>query len=87
MTKLIEGIDQQIRQIDKLYRKHPLVRLQRLNSAIDDCRVGMSRLATERARALVELRQSGRSATEIAEDLGITRQQVYRLIREAEGTG
>lgn len=84
---MIDAIDAHIRHIDGLFKDHPLVRLQKLNCAIDDCRLGMSRLSIERARALIDLRQSGRTAAEIAEDLGITRQQVHRLIREADGAG
>ncbi|HTJ77227.1 MAG TPA: helix-turn-helix domain-containing protein [Acidimicrobiales bacterium] len=61
--------------------KDPLVRAQRAASMMHHHRVAMSRLAAVRAQALVELRQSGRSAAGLAEDLGVSRQQVHRLLR------
>lgn len=59
-------------------------RVNMLASRIDQHRVAMSRLAIRRAYELQTLRMS-HSVPEIAERLGITRQQVYRLIREADG--
>lgn len=46
----------------------------------------MHRLATIRAHALIELIEQGRTVTGLAGELGVTRQQVHRLIREARGS-
>lgn len=64
---------------------NPLTRVQMASVAMDEHRRAMSRLATIRAQALLELRQQGNSAAEIARMLGISRQQVHRLLREAIG--
>jgi signal transduction histidine kinase len=65
--------------------KDPLTRMQMAASAMDDHRAAINRLAIMRGQALQELRASGRTAAELADDLGVTRQQVHRLLREAEG--
>lgn len=63
----------------------PALRIQKASAAMDDHRRAMSRLATLRAQALLELRRNGHSAAEIARMLGVTRQQVHRILREALG--
>ena len=65
----------------------PLLRVEKASAAMDDHRRAMSRLAVIRAQALLELRQNGQSAAELAGVLGVTRQQVHRLLREASGRG
>jgi DNA-directed RNA polymerase specialized sigma24 family protein len=62
-----------------------VVRAQMASAAMDDHRRAMFRLAGVRGQALLELRRSGHSAAELARMLGVTRQQVHRLLREALG--
>jgi hypothetical protein len=72
-------------ELDKV--EDPLLRCQIACAAIDRCRTRMSVLKITRARALLELRGRGHSAIELAAMLGVTRQQVHRLLREAIGQG
>jgi DNA-binding MarR family transcriptional regulator len=65
----------------------PLLRCQMASAAIDRYRARMSALRIVRARALMELRRQGHSAIQLAGMLGVTRQQVHRLLREAIGEG
>ncbi len=51
---------------------------------MDEHRRAIGRLAAIRGAALVELRR-GQSVAWIADQLGVTRQQVHRLLREALG--
>lgn len=75
------------RQIGQLLEvKDPAMRAQMAASAIDEQRLWMTRLAMIRAHALLELVDGGATVTGLAEQLGISRQQVHRLIREARGT-
>lgn len=62
-----------------------LARVQLASAAMDKHRVAMFRLANIRGQALLELRAQGRSAADLADQLGVTRQQVHRLLREATG--
>lgn len=71
------------RELDKV--PDPLLRCQMASGAIDRCRVRMTVLKNVRARALLELRQQGNTAIELAAMLGVTRQQVHRLLRDAIG--
>lgn len=71
------------RELDKV--DDPLLRCQMASAAIDRCRTKMSVLKIIRARALMELRGQGKSVVELAGLLGVTRQQVHRLLREAIG--
>ena len=58
--------------------------IQQASAEMDVHRVAIRRLAIRRANALAELRRR-RPAAWIADQLGITRQQVHRLLREALG--
>ncbi len=71
------------RELDKL--PDPLYRCQMASAAIDRCRTRMRVLRNVRARALLELRGQGNSVIELAGMLGVTRQQVHRLLRDAVG--
>lgn len=71
------------RELDKV--EDPLLRCQMASAAIDRCRTRMNVLKTIRARALLDLRNVGFSAIELAGMLGVTRQQVHRLLRDAIG--
>lgn len=82
MDELDRIIDQQLRSYDQL---DPEARAQLLGATLHRLGVLTSRVSISRAKALVELRQSGKSAIEIAEILGVTRQQVHRLLRQAIG--
>lgn len=82
MDDLDRTIDQQLRMLEHY---DAATRAQMTSSILHRLSVLNSRVASTRARALVELRQSGRSAIEIAGILGVTRQQVHRLLREAIG--
>lgn len=62
----------------------PLTRAQMASAAMDDHRRALFRLANIRGKALIELRRS-HSAAELAGLLGVTRQQIYRLLRDATG--
>lgn len=64
---------------------NPLARFHAASHQIDEHRVMMSRLRTVRAQALLELRGT-RSAAELAGELGVSRQQIHRLLREAIGS-
>lgn len=70
-------------ELDKV--KDPLLRCQMASAAIDRCRTRMGVLKIIRARALLELRAQGHSAIDLAGMLGVTRQQIHRLLREAIG--
>lgn len=59
-------------------------RIQQASRSMDEHRRAIGRLAAIRGAALLELRQ-GQSVIAIADQLGVTRQQVYRLLREALG--
>jgi DNA-directed RNA polymerase specialized sigma24 family protein len=59
----------------------PLERLKAAGAAIEQARASMGALAKVRADAIEELRQDGWSLGRIARELGISRQQVHRLIR------
>jgi hypothetical protein len=61
-----------------------VVRAQMASAAMDDHRRAMFRLANIRGQALIELRR-GHSVAELAGLLGVTRQQIYRLLRDATG--
>jgi DNA-directed RNA polymerase specialized sigma24 family protein len=63
----------------------PLARVQMASSSMDRHRVAIARLATIRGQALLELRARGHSAADLAGMLGVTRQQIHRLLREALG--
>lgn len=65
--------------------KDPLTRAQMAMAAMEERRRDMFRLANIRGHALIELRQQGHSAIELAKMLGVTRQQVHRLLRDAVG--
>lgn len=82
MDELDRIVDTQLRSYDQL---GPADRAQLLGAMLHRLGVNTSRVSIARARALVELRQSGKSAIEIAEILGVTRQQVHRLLRQAIG--
>lgn len=70
-----------------LKTEDPLERARMAASRIHEHRVAMSRLATIRAQALLELQRQGHTVVDVARILGITRQQVHRLLREARGRG
>lgn len=63
-----------------------LLRIQRASQLMEEHRRAISRLAIIRGNAIAELRQ-GQSVQRIADQLGVTRQQVHRLLREALGRG
>src|ERR1044072_9444142 len=63
---------------------NPVLRIQMASARMDRQRRAMAPLAGRRGHTLAELRQV-QSVTWIADQLGVTRQQVYRLLREALG--
>jgi DNA-binding MarR family transcriptional regulator len=84
MDEIDRLIDQELRQLEQL---DPATRAQMASSLLHRLGVLTSRVSITRARALAELRQGGKSAIEIAGILGVTRQQVHRILREALGRG
>ncbi len=65
----------------------PLARAEAAATLMDQHRRAIADLAAVRAAALRELRDQGMSAINIAETLGISRQQVHRLLREEDDDG
>lgn len=59
----------------------PLDRVRLATVYMDGHRAAIGRLATIRGETLRDLRASGYSALELAAQLGVTRQQIYRLLR------
>jgi DNA-binding MarR family transcriptional regulator len=82
MDELDRIIDQELRMLDHY---DPATRAQMASSLLHRLGVLTSRVSIARARALAELRRSGKSAIEIAGILGVTRQQVHRILRQAIG--
>lgn len=82
MDEMEHAIDTQLRSYDQLA---PADRAQLLGALLHKLGVLTTRVSITRSRALVELRQSGKSAAEIAGILGVSRQQVHRLLRQAVG--
>lgn len=73
---------------EQLLRTDNLVdRIQKAATFIEGHRQAMSRLATIRGQALVELRRQGVQVKELAGVLGVTVQQIYRLAWDVEGRG
>lgn len=70
-------------ELTSLAKMAPLARATEAAHLMDEHRNAISRLAAARAGALRELRDSGLSVINIAEALGISRQQVHRVLREA----
>ncbi len=69
---------------EKLAGMTPLARAKAAAALMDDHRQAIAQLAALRSVALRELRDQGMSALDIAEALGISRQQVHRLLREPD---
>ena len=67
----------------RLAKLTPLARAKAAAQLMDEHRQAIADLAAVRAAALRELRDQGMSAAHISEALGISRQQVHRLLREA----
>jgi excisionase family DNA binding protein len=68
---------------ESLARLTPLARAKAAAGLMDNHRHAMAALAAVRAGALRELRDQGMSVLDIADALGVSRQQVHRLLREA----
>jgi excisionase family DNA binding protein len=66
----------------RLAKMTPLARAKAAADLMDEHRHAIADLAAVRAAALRELRDQGMSAINISEALGISRQQVHRLLRE-----
>ena len=66
----------------RLAKMTPLARAKAAAELMDEHRQAIADLAAIRAGALRELRDQGMSAINISEALGISRQQVHRLLRE-----
>jgi excisionase family DNA binding protein len=71
----------------RLAKMTPLARAEAAATLMDQHRRAIADLAAVRAAALRELRDQGMSAINIAEALGISRQQVHRLLREEDDDG
>lgn len=71
-------------EIAELMALAPLDRVRAASARMDLHRAAMARLGAVRGEALLALRAEGRSAIELAEELGVSRQQVHRLMRDAE---
>lgn len=82
MDEIDRIIDQRLRDYDQL---GPADRAKMLGAILHQLGVLTRRVSMGRGHALIELRQSGKSAIEIAGILGVSRQQVHRLLREAVG--
>lgn len=80
----MEGLERDIAAL--LAIPDPLDRARMAGSAIDRLRTYMTRIKNIRGQALLEARRT-RSATDLAAELGVGRQQLHRLLREAGGAG
>jgi DNA-directed RNA polymerase specialized sigma24 family protein len=69
------------RDLARLRRLPPAERLKAAGAAIEEARASMGKLAQIRAEAIAELRSEGWSLGRIAKELGVTRQQIHRLMR------
>lgn len=69
--------------LDRLAKLAPGARAKAAAALMDQHRHAMARLAAVRVAALKELQEQGVSAANIAQALGITRQQVHTLLRRA----
>jgi DNA-directed RNA polymerase specialized sigma24 family protein len=71
--------------IGDLSKLPPAERVQAAEDAVARLRAEMSRLWEIRRDAIRELRAHGMSAAEIGEELGITRQNIHRMLRTEGG--
>jgi DNA-binding phage protein len=68
--------------IEQLRRLDPTKRYHAATQAMDAHRRALTDIAALRAQAVAELVATGSSVAEIAEQLGVTRQTLYRTLRE-----
>lgn len=68
--------------IDALAKLPPLQRLTEAVALMNEHRAAIGRLARIRASAVRELTASGMSVAAVAKAVGVTRQEIYRLLRE-----
>jgi hypothetical protein len=71
-------------ELTELYEMHPRERLHRALAVIEHHRHAMAAVCSTRAKAIKQLRDEGVSVIDIATDLGVVRQEVYRLAKHGE---
>ncbi len=70
--------------VDELLDLDPVQRVQVCAELMDEHRDAISRLSEIRAQAVLEARSAGASSRELAEQLGVSRQQIHRLLPDGD---